>query len=116
MKILLAIMITMMTSCSLHNPCEGRKIGYIVKLAEEGVLFKTTEGELVRGGLQDGTGTLGGSFNFVIKEYETKKLAEYYMRNNIEVIISYKIPMLGIKTQFESEPNFVYDIKPVSAL
>ena len=46
----------------------GEKIGSIVKLAQEGVWCKTWEGEIIRGGLSNGSGVNGQSFRFTIED------------------------------------------------
>ena len=55
-----------LTSCTVNKPSEGSKIGRIVKLSKYGLFSKTWEGELIRGGLTDGSGVNGTSFHFTI--------------------------------------------------
>ena len=59
-------MVLSLVGCNINTPSSGQKIGRIVKLVDEGLLYKTTEGELIRGGLVDGSGSMGTSFHFTI--------------------------------------------------
>lgn len=68
---------------------KGQKIGTIVKLADEGVLIKTHEGQLIRGGINNGSGSFGQAFDFTIENIDTYNVALYAMNNQKEVKISY---------------------------
>ncbi|TAL08148.1 MAG: hypothetical protein EPO02_13660 [Nitrospirae bacterium] len=46
----------------------GEKVGTIVKFAKEGMFIKTWEGELIRGGLNNGGGSFGKSFHFTVED------------------------------------------------
>ena len=68
----------------------GEKPGMIVKLAQQGILCKTWEAELVRGGFNAGTGVAGQSFDFTITDQELLKKVQYAMENQKEVKIHYR--------------------------
>lgn len=44
----------------------GTKAGVITKIAKQGAFWGTYEGELIRGGLADGSGATGRSFKFTL--------------------------------------------------
>ena len=46
----------------------GEKIGVVTKLARHGVFCKTWEGQIVRGGLNGGSGVVGAAFDFTIED------------------------------------------------
>jgi len=97
-----------MTCCHTSTPSQGKKIGHIVKLAKEGVFFKTWEGELIRGGLTDGSGSFGTSFHFVIESDSLAESALNAMENNEEVILYYHCEMISSLSRSEKEsPHFV---------
>ncbi len=102
----------LVTSCTFSTPAKGSKIGRIVKISEEGVFYKTVEGELIRGGLLDGNGSMGSSFKFTIEDDSLKDIAYDAFSNQKEVIITYESEL--ISSLFRSQcgsPHFVKDIK-----
>lgn len=110
-----AVMILMaafVSSCTMNTPSKGIKIGRIVKLSECGVLFTTCEGELLRGGLMDGSGSMGASFNFTIESRALKYLAHKYLEDQCEVKMSYTTPLFAWLGRSErSCPCFVTGIE-----
>jgi len=102
------------SSCTINNPGKGAKIGTIVKLSEDGIISKTCEGELIRGGLIDGSGSLGGSFKFTIENDYLKDAAYTALENHSEVIITYECEFVSSLFRSESmNPHFVKSIKIV---
>ena len=105
------ILLILLTSCNISTPKEGQKIGRIVKLADEGLFYKTCEGELIRGGLIDGSGSMGTSFHFVIENERLKNMAYDALYGQYEVIITYRSELFSSLTRSQcSEPHFVIDI------
>lgn len=94
------------------NPGRGKKIGKIVKLSKEGVFSKTWEGELIRGGLTDGSGTLGTSFEFTIEDEKLVSVAFKAFENQSEVILTYRKEYFTSLSRSEcSSPSFVERIE-----
>lgn len=85
---LAAIVPVMLSGCI--DSGSGEKPGMIVKLAQQGILCKTWEAELVRGGFNAGTGVSGQSFDFTITDPELLKKVQYAMENQKEVKIHYR--------------------------
>lgn len=83
-------------SCLLLSGCwnkgEGQKIGVIVKVAKEGAIWETWEGELIRGGLQDASGANGSSFHFGFGAFKGKMVekATELMNMNKPVTLTYE--------------------------
>jgi len=102
--LLLSILSLFLHSCSLHTPKNGQKIGRIVKIADEGLLCTTCEGELIRGGLVDGSGTLGSSFHFTINDRKIKEKAYEAFETQSEVIMTYETPFFVWAWTAESHP------------
>src|ERR1700751_5613989 len=108
MKKLFLLSLLLLTGCSISNPSEGQKIGRIVKLADEGIIFKSCEDELIRGGLIDGSGSMGLSFSFTIESPRLKVLAKEAFENQYEVVLSYRCELISSWTRSENEnPHFV---------
>ncbi len=98
-----------LSSCSINNPSDGQKIGRIVKLADEGLFCKTCEGELIRGGIVDGSGSMGTSFKFTIEDDdELREIAREAFENQFEVIMTYEVEFMSAMWRSEcSTPHFV---------
>ena len=94
------------TSCNMQTPQTGQKVGRIVKIAEEGLFFKTCEGELIRGGLVDGSGSLGGSFHFTIEDEYLKKLAMQAFEEQSEIIMRYRVDLVTSITRSECRNSY----------
>lgn len=69
----------------------GEKTGYLVKLSQEGTIWTTWEGELIRGGQTDASGANGMRFDFTIEDAENSLMekAIVLMEQNKRVIINY---------------------------
>jgi hypothetical protein len=99
-------------SCTFRtDPGEGIKIGRIVKVSRQGLIFKTWEVTLVRGGLNDGSGVIGSSFEFTIENDSLAKEAVKLMENQSEVMVYYKTEFISsIKRSESYSPNFCVEI------
>ena len=78
---------SLITGCWVTS--EGQKTGIIVKFASEGLFAKTYEAELIRGGFDSGTGTIGKSFHFTIENLALADKAKNAFEKQKEVIIKY---------------------------
>lgn len=113
MKNILIFMISIFfSSCNINSPKEGKKIGRIVKLAQEGLICKTCEGELIRGGFSDGSGSMGNVFYFTLP-HELLSSANEALEQQFEVVIYYHTPFLTwiSETEHLENPHFVYKIE-----
>jgi len=109
----LLFIVSTLTECN-RTPGTGQKVGQIVKVSKEGFLFKTYEAQLIRGGLTDGSGTVGTvPFDFTIRDKNLVKKAEQYMESQMEVIIVYKVSYLYLITNSENHGIYLLDIQPV---
>jgi hypothetical protein len=65
------LLLPLLTGCLVMfpNPGDGEKVGTIIKLSHEGVLCKTGEGQLIRGGMANGSGAFGVTpFDFTVPD------------------------------------------------
>lgn len=86
-KILLLSTIILLTGC--WETIKGKKTGTIVKCANEGLIIKTYECEIIRGGMNNGNGSFGKSFHFTIEKPELKNIANDALDNQKEVVLDY---------------------------
>ena len=86
---LLSVVCLSLTSCITKS--SGEKVGVITKVSHEGMVpfCKTYEAEIVRGGLTNGSGTIGGAFHFTINDKELLDKITSAMENQQEVKIYY---------------------------
>lgn len=82
---------------------KGTKVGIIVKCASEGILSKTYECELVRGGVSDGSGTLGKSFHFTAEHSEMFSVLDDALNNQRQVRIKYHTELMAAPWRTETE-------------
>lgn len=68
---------------------KGTKIGTIVKCADEGLIVKTYECEIIRGGINNSSGSFGRSFHFTIEKEDLKTIANNSLQNQLEVLLEY---------------------------
>lgn len=76
-------------------PGDGQKKGQIVKLEKVGILSKTWEAELIRGGFSDGGGTIGKSFHFTIENMALLPACMEALDKQQEVLISYNTELFS---------------------
>ncbi|MDB5260496.1 MAG: uncharacterized protein JWN37_727 [Candidatus Nomurabacteria bacterium] len=69
---------------------EGEKIGSITRLQKTGVFCKTWEGEIIRGGLNSGSGVVGSAFHFTVESEELAQQVQKAMETQQEVKIHYR--------------------------
>jgi hypothetical protein len=108
-KILIIVLCLSITGC--WETSKGEKIGTIVKLAAEGVIIKTWEGELIRGGMNNGSGSFGGSFHFTVETPALIEKAQEALRNQREVRIKYHKEMFSWLRTENKESYFVDEIE-----
>lgn len=86
-KLCLLILLMCLSACKINS--EGEKIGIIVKCAHEGFFVKTYECEIIRGGINDSSGTLGKSFHFTVEDKSLIPLFERALNEQKEVKLYY---------------------------
>lgn len=102
-----------LSGCGFNTPSNGEKIGQIVRVNKEGILNKTWEGQLIRGGFTDGSGTVGTvPFEFTIEDETLANKVQEYMKNQIEVIVEYRTEGVYSLSRSGSNGNFLTNIKP----
>lgn len=91
-SILLACFI--LSSCKITS--QGEKIGIIVKCAQEGFFFSTYECEIIRGGMNSASGTLGQSFHFTVEDKSLIPQFEKALNDQKEVRLYYHKEFISV--------------------
>lgn len=96
------------------SPGNGEKVGQIVLLDHRGLFNQTWEGQLIRGGVTNGSEAFGMTpFNFTIEEPSLQAKVDQYRKGNTEVNITYRIEGICKPTRSESKCTFLTGIEPV---
>jgi hypothetical protein len=91
---------------------DGQKVGQVFGINEQGVLRKTWEAELVRGGMTNGSGAFGTKpFDFTVPS-ELAELVKKYSAEQTEVIIHYHQPRVYWYWNSENDGIFLENIQP----
>lgn len=104
----LALIPLMLTGCGSRG--NGDKIGVIVKMAQEGILCQTWEGEIVRGGMAGGTGVNGQSFHFTVEDQSLVKKLQDAMNDRKEVRIHYRRELATFCRSETDDNSFITDV------
>lgn len=90
MKILYPLLfIVLLTGC--WDTGQGEKVGQIIKLNRQGVFCKTWEAELIRGGLNNGSGAASTLFDFTIEDSRLVQEVQNALDGQYEVKIHYNM-------------------------
>ena len=111
LMLLMACVVPMLTGC--WDTGSGEKIGTIIKLNKQGVFYKTWEAEIIRGGINNGSGVMGQSFHFTIENDSMAQEVERYMNAQQEVKISYNMEA-ATWCRSDSQSHFLSKIEPLS--
>src|SRR5690606_5445213 len=101
-KIMITFVIVVGVSCSMAlllmpfgsvnlQRISGEKIGIFTKINEQGTIYRTHEGQIIRGGINQGSGSFGQTFDFTIPD-EMLLNAHNALDSQKEVKIYYSQP------------------------
>lgn len=109
-QILLAVAACLvLTACGDYG--SGEKIGTFVKLKQEGFFCKTWEAEIVRGGMNGGSGVMGQPFDVTIEDPSLISKVKDLMESQSEVKITYHTE-INTFCRSQSGDNFLTSIAP----
>lgn len=90
---------------------KGEKIGTLVKLAQEGIIFKTNEAELIRGGMNGGNGGFGVKpFFFTIENNDLLPTMQNALDGQKEIKIHYHTELF-VLFRSDSDNNFLDSVE-----
>lgn len=93
----------------------GEKIGSVTRLQRTGAFCKTWEGEIIRGGLNSGSGVVGNAFHFTIEDDALAQQVQRAMEAQQEVKITYKKEAITL-CRSDSDSYFLTKIEPLNAV
>lgn len=111
---LIAVSITFLLS-GCWDMGGGEKIGSITRLQRTGAFCKTWEGEIIRGGLNSGSGVVGNAFHFTVEDDTLAQQVQKAMEAQQEVKISYRKEMNSF-CRSDSHSVFLTKIEPLNAV
>lgn len=87
--VVMAIVMLAFTGCT-HVVTEGSKVGTVIKLSQQGIVCKTWEGELLRGGMQGGSGGFSTTpLHFTVNDSGLLKATQDALEGQYEVDVKY---------------------------
>ncbi len=112
---LLVVALSAMFLAGCWETADGEKIGTITRLNRQGVLngCKSWEGEIIRGGLNTGSGVMGQAFHFTVENDALAKEVERMMNTQQEVKITYKQELVTF-CRSDSNDVFLVKIEPLN--
>lgn len=97
------------------NTTEGEKVGQVFSVNKQGFISKTWEAELIRGGMNSGSGSFGiKPFDFTVPTDKLAALVHQYAESRTEVIVKYRQPHVYWYWQTENDGVFLVDIRPAN--
>ena len=85
---------------------EGKKIGQITAIAQQGLIIKTWEAQIVRGGINNGSGVTGQVTHFTVENNpELVKKLTNSMNNGTEVEVTFHEELVSL---FRSESGSMF--------
>ena len=93
----------------------GEKIGSITRLQRTGAFCKTWEGEIIRGGLNSGSGVVGNAFHFTVEDDTLAQQVQKAMEAQQEVKITYNKEALSF-CRSDSDSYFLTKIEPLNVV
>jgi hypothetical protein len=89
--IALILLCSMLACASIATQARVEKVGTIVKLHHGGIFCSTYDAELIRGGMNGGSGSFGVTpFDFTIENSSTADSVQRYLEQAPEVRITYR--------------------------
>lgn len=107
----LFICLTALTLSGCWETENGEKIGVIVKISKEGSFIGTWEGELIRGGMNNGSGSFGKSFHFTVEYTELLQTLNTALDSQKEVKIRYHKEALAFPWRSDSDNYFLDNVR-----
>ena len=96
-----------------HDTGHGEKVGSVIKVAQEGLLFKTNEVEIVRGGMNGGSGSFSTTpLNATINDPGLLAKVKDALDKQYEVRVTYQ-DYLWTPLSSDSSSRYLTGIEPM---
>ncbi len=96
--------------CGCGDCGDGEKVGQIIKLNHQGAACKTWEAELIRGGLNNGSGAASTLFDFTIEDERLVPAIQDAIDKQYEVKIHYNMEGVTL-CRSDSDSHFLQRIE-----
>jgi hypothetical protein len=116
-KFIMAVLLSLtLTGCGLnHDPGIGQKTGTIIALHKGGIFQETWEAELIKGGMNGGSGAFGVEpFWFTIEDDALAATVQDYMDKQTEIIIHYRREGFYSAFRTDSGGDFLITVEPTT--
>ncbi len=91
MKRLLSVLLPLLLLAGCWDTGSGEKVGVVTRVvADSGVFCKTMEVEIMRGGLNSGTGVVGSAFHVTVTNQKDFEFLSKAMETQQEVKVKYR--------------------------
>ncbi len=113
--LLMLSIVPLLSGCGINtSPGTGEKVGQIVKLNKQGLIRDTWEGQLIRGGMNNGSGSFGMvPFEFTVDDDSILQKVKDALDKQTEVKIKYRMEGLYSLFRTDSSGHFITGIEPV---
>lgn len=91
MKPKMLLLLPILIVCGCKDMGHGEKVGQIIKLNKQGFFYQTWEAEIIRGGLNNGSGASSTLFNFTIEDPSLVPAVQAALDGQYEVKITYNM-------------------------
>lgn len=92
---------------------EGTRSGVLTKVSKKGFIFKTYEGELNIGGINQGDGTIMPNTVFKFSVYDAKTYRKLDSLQGMKVVVSYNQVIKNFFWQGETD-YFIHDVRKMN--
>jgi len=96
MKKILAIILLCLPLSGCWEIAKGQKVGQIVEVSHQGFFIKTWECKIIRGGLDDGSGSFGQSMWLTIEDDHLVEKAKTFMKKKTNIVLDYHQEALAL--------------------
>lgn len=100
--------------CGCTDTGTGEKVGQIIKLNKQGLFCQTWEAELIRGGINNGSGASSTVFDFTVENESLIPALQDALDKQYEVKIHYRMEFATF-CRSDSENHFLTSIERLNA-
>ena len=115
MKRMTLLLFSVLVLSGCWHTGSGQKIGTIIKISKQGLFFKTWEVEIVKGGLNGGSGAFSPTPVYVtVEDTQFLSLAQEAFNNQREIVVTYDHESV-CPFRSDTDGNFVTSIRYADA-
>lgn len=112
-KLFILLAVALLAGCVQNG--DGEKIGTVVRINKSGAFCPTNEVEIVRGGLSNGTGAVGGIFDATVEDASLLEKLKSAMEHQQEVKITFTSEMFTFCRSGNQGSHFIRSVDVMNA-